>query len=430
MSKKLHLDMAAEKEANEVGRKFMHSTDVVGDMSRAYGADLSSVRIHTDSAAAGMAAQRGVDAFSTGKDVFFGRGVFDKNKPESRGLLAHELSHSLQQGVGGGMGGMQQSAPVGAAQGGLLSWFRDWKRKRREKKEIEEYGAPIEELQIGGMSAATYDNAWKYIKADESDEAKAHMALYKDADKVAHENLIPKATPGHINASNVKSLEAAIDAVIGESDKAYEGGDTEDAKVAIGLRASNSATATNAKAVRNDVLSRSELDYARMFHNMENSGEKFGDYVKGNKMFVHGNSPGKYYSGEKINQLTSSMLGVFSDYVSSDGGIDYIKTLMPMLQKAKVFQGDDKGTVRTLVQHMANTTGHGQIGRDANMKLFKDGAMASVLGGQVTGNLVYLDTLTKYYDKGEFDLPPDVVAIVNQYKALLQTVYDKLGLKE
>ena len=135
MGKKLHMDTAAEREANDIGRKFMNSTDVVGDMSRAYGADLSSVKIHTDSAAAGMAAQRGVDAFSTGKDVFFGRGVFDKNNPESRGLLAHELSHSLQQGVGG-MGGMQQSAPMGAEQGGLIDWFRGKsKRDKREEKQ-------------------------------------------------------------------------------------------------------------------------------------------------------------------------------------------------------------------------------------------------------------------------------------------------------
>lgn len=138
MGKKLHLDMAAEREANDIGRKFMNSTDVVGDMSRAYGADLSAVKIHTDSAAAGMAEQRGVDAFSTGKDVFFGRGIFDKNDPASRGLLAHELSHSLQQGVGGSMGGMQQSAPVGAEQGGLISWFRDRKRKKAEQARLQE----------------------------------------------------------------------------------------------------------------------------------------------------------------------------------------------------------------------------------------------------------------------------------------------------
>ena len=134
MGKKLHLDMAAEREATDIGKKFMNSSDVVGDMSRAYGADLSTVKLHTDSAAAEMAAQRGVDAFSTGKDVFFGQGVFDRNSPESRGLLAHELSHSLQQGVGGGM---QQSAPMGAEQGGLLTWFRDRKARKANRKMME-----------------------------------------------------------------------------------------------------------------------------------------------------------------------------------------------------------------------------------------------------------------------------------------------------
>ena len=115
MNTKLHLDRAAEKEATDIGAKFMHSSDVVGDMSRAYGRDLSSVRIHTDESAARGAAERGVDAFSTGKDVFFARGAFDRSDPASRGLLAHELSHSMQQGVGGGAPALTQSAPMGAA---------------------------------------------------------------------------------------------------------------------------------------------------------------------------------------------------------------------------------------------------------------------------------------------------------------------------
>ena len=124
MGTKLHQDQAAEREATDIGARFMHSSDVVGDMSRAYGRDLSAVRIHTDESAARGAAERGVDAFSTGKDVFFARGAFDRSDPASRGLLAHELSHSMQQGVGGGAPALTQSAPMGAEQGGLLDWFK------------------------------------------------------------------------------------------------------------------------------------------------------------------------------------------------------------------------------------------------------------------------------------------------------------------
>jgi len=122
MSGKLYFDPAAEREANEVGKKFMNSTDVVGDMSRAYGVDFSAVHIHTDGDADSRASQRGVDAFSTGSDVFFARDAFRMNDGASRGLLAHELTHSMQQGLGNG--GVQTGAPAGAAQGGLIDWFR------------------------------------------------------------------------------------------------------------------------------------------------------------------------------------------------------------------------------------------------------------------------------------------------------------------
>lgn len=140
----LYLDSAAEREATDVGKRFMNSNDVVGDMSRAYNTDLSSVRIHTDSTAASMAANRGVDAFSTGRDIFFGDGVFNCGDPAGRGLLAHELSHSIQQGIGGS-DAMTYSAPMGAEQGGFLDWFTGLfkkkksaaPRKTREERELE-----------------------------------------------------------------------------------------------------------------------------------------------------------------------------------------------------------------------------------------------------------------------------------------------------
>lgn len=145
MGNTLHLDEAAEKEANDIGARFMHSSDVVGDMSRAYDRDLSSVRIHTDDSAARGAAERGVDAFSTGKDVFFARGAFDQNDPASRGLLAHELGHSMQQGVGGDGPALTQSAPMGAAQGGLLDMFRRLFGKSESAGESAQAAVPVAE---------------------------------------------------------------------------------------------------------------------------------------------------------------------------------------------------------------------------------------------------------------------------------------------
>lgn len=135
MGRKMYTDMAAEREAIEVGKKFMNSSDVVADMSRAYGADLSSVRIHADRDSHRKTAERGVDAFSTGKEIYFAKGAYDKNDPASRGLLAHELSHSLQQGIGGELSGMENAAPIGAEQGGFLDWFRSLFSKKKNKED-------------------------------------------------------------------------------------------------------------------------------------------------------------------------------------------------------------------------------------------------------------------------------------------------------
>ena len=132
MGSKLHLDLKAEQEANEIAAQFMDSQDVVGDMSRTYGADFSSVRIHTDENAAQRVAPTGADAFSTGRDIFFGRGAFDQSDPASRGLLAHELAHTMQQGIGGGEQSVTQSAPEGEAQGGILDWFRGLFGKKKK----------------------------------------------------------------------------------------------------------------------------------------------------------------------------------------------------------------------------------------------------------------------------------------------------------
>lgn len=78
-----------------------------------------------------------MDAFSTGRDIYFAQGAYDRSDPASRGLLAHELSHSLQQGVGGDASVMAQSAPVGAEQGGWRDWFRK-KPKQPAEMEISE----------------------------------------------------------------------------------------------------------------------------------------------------------------------------------------------------------------------------------------------------------------------------------------------------
>jgi hypothetical protein len=67
------------------------------DLERAFGADLSAVRIHRDAAAQAAAADQGAAAFASGRDVYFARGDFDPVGEAGRELIAHEVAHVLQQ---------------------------------------------------------------------------------------------------------------------------------------------------------------------------------------------------------------------------------------------------------------------------------------------------------------------------------------------
>ncbi len=64
------------------------------------GTDLSRVRVHTDDAAARLAAGLSARAFTTGGEVYFGAGEYRPHSQEGRRLLAHELAHVVQQEQG------------------------------------------------------------------------------------------------------------------------------------------------------------------------------------------------------------------------------------------------------------------------------------------------------------------------------------------
>ena len=77
-----------------------------------FGRDFSDVRIHTGAGAAAMASALGADAFTTGRDVFFGAGRYEPDTRAGRRLLAHELTHVTQQ-VDGGERSVQRQVSAG-----------------------------------------------------------------------------------------------------------------------------------------------------------------------------------------------------------------------------------------------------------------------------------------------------------------------------
>jgi Domain of unknown function (DUF4157) len=68
-------------------------------MEPRFGADFSLVRIHTDEPAAALSDQYRAQAFTVGRDIYFGRGQFQPGTATGRELIAHELTHIIQQGA-------------------------------------------------------------------------------------------------------------------------------------------------------------------------------------------------------------------------------------------------------------------------------------------------------------------------------------------
>lgn len=69
-------------------------------MEAAFGADFSSVRIHTGGEADSSAKQLGAHAYTVGEDVVFANGRYEPDTPTGQRTLAHELTHVVQQRSG------------------------------------------------------------------------------------------------------------------------------------------------------------------------------------------------------------------------------------------------------------------------------------------------------------------------------------------
>ncbi len=90
--------LSAEKEADQLSTG-IHGTDpnsVRREMSERLNADLSGIRFHSDIYSETKAAQMGARAWTSGRDVYFGKGGFEPR------IAAHELVHTVQQGAAKG----------------------------------------------------------------------------------------------------------------------------------------------------------------------------------------------------------------------------------------------------------------------------------------------------------------------------------------
>lgn len=105
-----------------VGSAFAGGGSPLSDSQRAFfesrfGADFSSVRVHTDTAAQTASRQINAKAFTHGTGIAFASGAYQPESAEGQRLLAHELTHTIQQGAASQDGEVQRQPEVGVSTG-------------------------------------------------------------------------------------------------------------------------------------------------------------------------------------------------------------------------------------------------------------------------------------------------------------------------
>jgi len=78
------------------------------------GDSLTDVRVHTDTGADAMARAVSARAFTTGTDIYFGRGQYRPGTGGGDELIAHELTHVVQQRGAGTSGPLTVTEPSDA----------------------------------------------------------------------------------------------------------------------------------------------------------------------------------------------------------------------------------------------------------------------------------------------------------------------------
>jgi peptidoglycan hydrolase-like protein with peptidoglycan-binding domain len=69
-------------------------------METRFGVDFSNIRVHTNSNTIQMSRELNAQAFTHGRDIYFGPGKYSPGTSSGKRLLAHELTHAIHQTVG------------------------------------------------------------------------------------------------------------------------------------------------------------------------------------------------------------------------------------------------------------------------------------------------------------------------------------------
>lgn len=302
MEKRMLENEAAEQEANDVAYRFMNSTDVVSDMEQAFGTSFSNVTIHSDAAADAKVKAAGRDAIASGHDIFFGKGILESKSPESKGLMAHELTHIMQQSKDAEALGLRESVAYGTEEGGLIDWFKGWNARRKLKnarKQAKDNREPVT------TSKASYNTKLHALEIGdewiENSNREYHTAVSRG-----------------FNEDEIISI-------------AFQG---------FGHRADKNESAINAKAFRNEVFTNNIAAFQKYAASLDQSGMNYNYLSEGlkEKKAYSPILPGQSVFNSQSVGVTNDLFDILQESAMTENGLDYFRTMLAQVEGAEVFK--------------------------------------------------------------------------------------------
>ncbi len=230
--------------------------------------------------------------------------------------------------------------------------------------------------------------------------------------------------------------------IVEESDVAYRNairdgktiGETRAAAlVKLQLRQSKEEGAKLNSLIVGDRFSGLSGQYVEYYHELERSGVKLSDVQAGmEKRTYSKTSAASYVTGEGVDAITAHMMGMFLEYLTSPESIQYFREMLPNVKDAAVFGGNIDGAVAFLAQILVNKFGgnHAPIFDETQKKAYNENDAVFKVAMEACRTLACISGMPGVISpENEAQLPATIKAILDEYRAGLETVMRGLGYR-
>lgn len=422
---------AAEREADRIALKFQNSNDVIRDMGRAYNTDFSDIRIHTDESADAKVKSAGRDAIASGRDIFFGKGLYESKEPERNVLVAHELAHTMQQGAVDSSGAVSEAAPMGAQQGGLFKRIKNWFHRRKNRRKLRNGGSLLsnEDKQgvIQNLKSSNGSDGEKFdaSKLKNNTTAAPSATTSSPVDTAQWDNVRKFAMPKTIDPEAIKQTD--YDAMSNNFGRMIaESNGATDKLTGLGLRDIGSPQALTHKAIKDKIFDID--DYEGYIQGLNTGGFDYKAINGASQEWMDPIKSRVMKAGKEVTDVGADLMTIMGNKLKTDEGIKYLSFMTNGMANADVF----KNSGETPLNYMLNT-----IFTEENLKIRQaNGNVDNATGTkdiergkfiqEVIKNVQILPAIDRMPKEQREALPPTIKALHAKYLQLQNELQQKI----